>query len=215
MALNDHTTNLHPLQNRVDPFGELIRTTARGAWMGNRGLIHNEHQQIIRQFRLKAWITCRLEFKGRHRMVMSPNLYTELFFLDEATTFSAGHRPCAECRREDFNRFKAAWLKGNPSHGFHDKTPIAKIDDILHGERIDPNGKKPTHVERLDKLPNGSFIEYHGKPFLIKQPNLIAAWTAFGYEEAIELPPGIKVVVLTPKSILNSFRARYTPQMAN
>jgi hypothetical protein len=72
MALNDHTTNLHPLQNRVDPFGELIRTTARGAWMGNRGLIHNEHQQIIRPFRLKAWITCRLEFKGRHRMVMSP-----------------------------------------------------------------------------------------------------------------------------------------------
>src|ERR1700730_14192737 len=107
--------NRHPLQNRVDPFGRLIRTTARGAWMGNRGLIHNEYQQIVRTFRLKAWITCRLEFKGWYRKVMSPNRYTELFFLDEATAFSAGHRPCAECRREDFNRFKAAWLQGNSS----------------------------------------------------------------------------------------------------
>ena len=132
-----HRIQIHPLQNRVDPFGQLIRTTARGAWMGNRGLIHNEHQQIIRPFRLKAWITCVLEFKGRHREVMTPNLYTELFFLDEATAFSAGHRPCAECRRADFNLFKAAWVQGNPLYMYNMKTPIGEIDEIMHRERID------------------------------------------------------------------------------
>jgi hypothetical protein len=40
--------------------------------------------------------------------VMSEGRYTELFFLDEAVAFAAGHRPCAECRRERFNAFKDA-----------------------------------------------------------------------------------------------------------
>lgn len=182
--------------------------------MGNRGLIHNEHQEIVRPFRLKAWITCRLEFKDRHREVMSPGLYTELFFLDEVTAFSAGHRPCAECRREDYNRFKAAWIKGNPSFGFDAKTTIGNIDEILQQERMDDNGNKVTYAERLDKLPDGSFIEYKDKPHLIKQPNKIAAWTPSGYEETIELRGRIEVVVLTPKSIINTFRAGYVPQKA-
>jgi len=177
--------------------------------MGNRGLIHNESQQIVRPFRLKAWITCRLEFKERHREVMSPGLYTELFFLDETTAFSAGHRPCAECRREDYNRFKTAWVEGNPSFRFDSKTVIGKIDEILHRERMDANGYKVTYIERLDNLPDGSFIEYEGKPFIIKQPGQVAAWTAFGYEKTIELPTEIKVVVLTPQSIVNTFRAGY------
>jgi hypothetical protein len=201
--------NRKGFQNRVDPFGEIIRTTARGAWMGNRGLIHNEHQEVVRKFRLKAWITCRLEFKNRHREVMTPGLYTELFFLDEATAFSAGHRPCAECRREDYNRFKVAWVEGNPSFRFDSKTAIGKIDEILHRERMDANGYKVTYTERLDNLPVGSFIEYEGKPFIIKQPGLVAAWTSFGYKETIELPVEIKVVVLTPQSIINAFRAGY------
>jgi len=207
-------TNRHPLQNRVDPFGQLIRTTARGAWMGNRGLIHNENQQIVRAFRLKAWITCRLEFKGWHRKVMSPNRYTELFFLDEATAFAAGHRPCAECRREDFNRFKKAWIKGNPEYGFNEKTPIGKIDDILHRERMDSNGKQVTFMERMDTLPNGSFIVHDGRPFIVNQPTVAAAWTAFRYEETIEMLKGIAVVVLTPKSLVNTLRSGYNPQMA-
>jgi hypothetical protein len=82
------------LQNRVDPFGNIIRTPARGAWMGNRGVIHDEHKTIRKAFKIKAWITCALQFKGRHREVMTPNRWTELFFLDEATAFAAGHRPC-------------------------------------------------------------------------------------------------------------------------
>jgi hypothetical protein len=213
MVITHHTVTRHPLQNRVDPFGQLIRTKARGAWMGNRGLIHNEHQEIVRKFRLKAWITCRLQFKDRHREVMSPGLYTELFFLDEATAFSAGHRPCAECRREDYNRFKAAWIKGNPSFGFDAKTVIGKIDEMLQQERIDENGNKISFTERSGKLPIGSFIEYKGKPLIIKQPGLMAAWTPFGYEGLIELPEEIKVDVLTPKSVVNAFRAGYVPQI--
>ena len=184
-----HKIQIHPLQNRVDPFGQLIRTSARGAWMGNRGLIHNEHQQIIRPYRLKAWITCVLEFKGRRREVMTPNLYTELFFLDEATAFSAGHRPCAECRRADFNRFKAAWVQGNPLYMYNMKTPIGEIDEILQRERINQEGVKSTYSESLGNLPEGSFIEYIGKPYMVRHSNRVISWTPFGYTDFIQLPP--------------------------
>src|ERR1700729_1628773 len=111
------------LQNRVDPFGNIIKTAARGQWMGNRGVIHDHHQTLVRPFRLLAWITCVLEFKDRKRELMAPDRYTELFFLDEATSFAAGHRPCAECRTKAFNRFKTAWVGANPEYGFDLRTP--------------------------------------------------------------------------------------------
>ncbi len=208
-----HKIQIHPLQNRVDPFGQLIRTSARGAWMGNRGLIHNEHQQIVRPYRLKAWITCVLEFKNRRREVMTPNLYTELFFLDEATAFSAGHRPCAECRRADFNRFKAAWVRGNPLYMYNIKTPIGEIDEILQRERLNPDGSKSTYRENPEDLPEGSFIEYNGSPYMISHSNSVIHWTPFGYTNSIKLPLSGEVNVLTPKSIVNAFRSGYLPQI--
>src|SRR5436853_7505403 len=119
------------LQNRVDPFGNIIKTAARGAWMGNRGVIHNEQQRITHVFKHKAWITCALQFKGRKRTVMTPGRWTELFFLDEATAFAAGHRPCFECRKEDATRFKSCWIHGNTSDGVTMTTSIRSIiEDI-------------------------------------------------------------------------------------
>jgi hypothetical protein len=220
------------LQNRVDPFGNIIQTPARGAWMGNRGVIHDEHQTIRWPFRIKAWITCVLQFKGRHRTVMTPDRWTELFFLDEATAFAAGHRPCFECRREDASRFKSYWIKGNPAFGFTIKTPIAEIDKIIHNERIDARGNKLTYDASIQDLPDGTFIEWEGKAFLLAEGRL-HGWTPFGYEknsiaakeQRIGLPhveqrvgssPEARLVnVLTPQSIVNAFRAGYGPQISD
>lgn len=199
-------------QNRVDPYGKIIKTPARGAWMGNRGILHNEHQQILRSHKLKAWITCVLEFRRRKRVVMSPNRYTELFFVDEATAFAAGHRPCFECRRQDYYRFKTCWLKGNPEYGFDEKTPIRLIDDILHRERMNRDGSKVKYEAHLDTLPDGCFIEYQSKPYLVAKGELFV-WSPFGYSEYPVLPGSSPVMVLTPKSAVNAFRAGYVPQM--
>src|SRR5262245_57299437 len=107
-----------PLQNRVTPFGELVAVAERSAWMGNRGGCFHTPDQCLkrRHWAGTRWLVCVLEFRERHREVMSPGLYTELFFLDEATALAAGHRPCRECRREDHERFKTAWLRGNGGH---------------------------------------------------------------------------------------------------
>ncbi len=198
------------LQNRVDPWGNIIRTPARGAWIGNRGVLHNEQQQILRPFRLKAWITCVLEFKGRSRPIMAPNRWTELFFLDEATAFSAGHRPCFECRREDAVRFKRHWISGNPSYGFDQRTSINEIDKIIHAERISSSGEKVTYEAFLAALPMGSFVAHEGKPHQVRD-GLLVPWSPLGYGPGIAVPKNAKAVVLTPASIVNAFRSGYQP----
>ena len=200
------------LQNRVDPWGHIIKTSARGTWMGNRGLLHDENKNIRRSFRLKTWITCVLQFKGWKRKVMTPDRYTELFFLDEATSFAAGHRPCFECRREDALRFKSFWLKGNPEYGFDGRVPIGEIDNILHGERIDKQGEKVSYTAAIGDLPDGCFIEWEGIAHLVSGGNIFS-WTPFGYEKGNVLPVEQKVNVLTPASVVNAFRAGYVMQV--
>ncbi len=200
------------LQNRVTPYGQLIKTPARGAWMGNRGIIHDEDQHILGSFKLKAWLTCLLEFRGRRRTVMAPRRYTELFFYDEATAYAAGHRPCFECRRADFNKFKSFWLKGNTEYAFADDVSIQQIDAVLHKERIDKNGSKVKYEDRLATLPDGTFIELNDKPYLLYSGSVFQ-WSPFGYAEREGLPDTKMVTVLTPKSIVNAFRAGLTPQI--
>ncbi len=201
------------LQNRVDPFGNLIATPYRGAWMGNRGLLHDERQTITRQFRLKAWLICVLQFKDRKRKVMSPGLYTELFFLDEATAFAAGHRPCGECRREDFNRFKTCFSRGNPGFGLDTKSSIRAIDDILHRDRLDQMGNKLTYLEKINNVPNGSMLIFEGQCCLAAG-NSLFPWSPSGYGLPLKLPRVGEFIMLTPRSTVNAFRAGYIPQMA-
>ena len=102
-----------PRQNRVTPFGSIIATPERGTTMGNRGILHDEEGSLRRLWQVKRWLICLLAFRERHRTVMTPHRYTELFFLDEATGLAAGHRPCSECQRRRYNEFRAAWAVGN------------------------------------------------------------------------------------------------------
>ena len=197
------------LQNRVDPFGNIIATTARGSLMGNRGVIHNEEKQITHAFRHKAWISCRLEFKNRKRAVMTPGRWTELFFLDEATALSAGHRPCFECRREDAERFKKFWIQGNPQYGFNMKTSIKLIDDVIHAERIDAWKNKVVHQRKFSEIPDGVFVEINNDPYLVFKRKLYR-WTSSGYEKIASQGEDF-IVVLTPVSIVNAIRAGYVP----
>jgi hypothetical protein len=200
------------LQNRVDPFGRIIMTDARGAFMGNRGVIHNEDKQITHAFKHKQWIICTLQFKGRRRSVMTPGRWTELFFLDEATAFAAGHRPCFECRKEDATRFKSCWIQGNPSYNFTMKTSIKDIDQVLHRERIDSDKKKVTHQSLPSELPDGTFVSIDEHPCLLNQGRL-HRWTPFGYDNSFVLPETEILTVLTPHSVVNAFSAGYRPQL--
>lgn len=200
------------LQNRVNPFGDIIRTPERGKWLGNRGVIHNGDKEIVRPYKVKAWIICELAFRGRHRAVMMPNRWTELFFFDEATAFSAGHRPCFQCRHQAHIHFKEMWLKGNPTYGFTIKTPIADIDTIIHHERMTANRTKQTYEASLNMLPDGTFVIFNDKAHLVNAGKL-QRWSPAGYNKPIDFPEIEKITVLTPRSIVNAFSTGYVPQM--
>lgn len=75
------------LQNRVRPEGEIFETTARGTFLGNRGILQDENKRIVRHSRGDLWQICQLEFKGRKQELMHPRRYTQLFFLDEAVAW--------------------------------------------------------------------------------------------------------------------------------
>ena len=158
-----------PLQNRVTPLGELIATPERGLVYGNRGCLHDEHGTIRRQWQMKRWISCRLEFRGRRRVdgPMPAGRYTGLFFLDEATALAAGHRPCAECRNADYRSFLAL-------------TGAAGADDLdrrLHGERLGRNPERD-----IPSLPDGAFVLLGEEPWLVLAGELLR-WTPAGYTE--------------------------------
>jgi hypothetical protein len=196
-----------PLQNRVDPFANLIRSAARGAMMGNRGgALHNSGLEIVRVYKSRRWITCLLQFRDRHRVVMSPNRYTELFFLDEAVAFAAGHRPCAECRRGRYNAFREAWqLAHRPA-----ESPFAdEMDAELHKARID-RGRKVTYEAELRALPDGCFVQIEGLPYLVLG-NALLLWTPEGYARRDARWDSI-VRVLTPEPIVGCFRHGYRPE---
>ena len=201
-----------PLQNRVDPWGNLNAVPDRGAWLGNRGVLHDDSGRVVAPWRHKAWVTCRLEFKGRHREVFSPHRYSELFFLDEATAFAAGHRPCGECRRERYDEFKALWCcamgLGDPRG-----VPVGLIDRQLHAERARRGGGKVTHEVTFGEVPAGAFIEHDGGAWLVWGGGL-HLWSPGGYSQpGLTLTPQTRVAMLTPQSVAELFRRGLVPQV--
>ena len=196
----------HPLQNRVNPSGELVATTARGALMGNRGgRFHNADRTLgRRRWASRQWIACVCEYKGRHREVFGVG-YTELFFLDEPTALAAGHRPCFECRRADAKTFQCAFDSKS-------KFKAAEMDKILHEERL-IDGRKRVHIAPIASLPDGAIIERDGRAFAVRGTSLLP-WSFEGYGQPIERPREGAANLLTPPSIVRALAAGYAPQWA-
>ncbi len=198
-------------RNRVTPFGEIVAVPERGTFMGNRGCLHDAGARVRRPWQLTRWIVCVLVFRGRKRQVMTPGHYTELFFLDEATALAAGHRPCAECRRERFNAFRSALVTGRASTS----PPAAvEIDTQLHAERVNSDRSKRLHRAKLDTLPDGVFVLVPGRddPHLIRGDGLLS-WSFGGYASRIERPRGITVEVLTPELTVRALGGGYAPEL--
>ena len=199
-----------PLQNRVTPAGKIIATPARGTFMGNRGILHDDNKTLGKaRWKHKAWITCVLDFRGRYSEPMPKGRYTRLFFLDEAVALAAGHRPCYECRRADFHTYLDHWVSAHKTS----KPRAGQVDTVLHAERVNPKTRKQiTTLKRLDQIPNGAFIQLSKStpPHLVYGDALYAFKNAV-YAEPIKRPEGITVTVLTPQSTLGVLQSGFTP----
>ena len=185
------------MQNRVTPLSELIDTPVRGLVYGNRGCLHDDTGRIRRRYNGRRWIACQLQFKGWQRgPLLQPGKFTELFFLDEATAFAAGHRPCALCRRADYNRFVEIWQTLHPGQSGADA-----IDATLHDERLAPDTRAQRHHDTaVDDLPDGVFVLHDGAPHLVLGDSLLA-WSPAGYLARCPRPTDRQARVITPPSL--------------
>ena len=206
-----------PLQNRVDPFGDIHAVDARGLYTGNRGVIHDPETKTLlkKRWTTKAWIVCTCEYKGRRREVMGRNGpnggagWTELFFLDEVTALAAGHRPCFFCQRERAKEFAACFAKGNNLSSIS----APAIDRLLHSERRASSGS----VHKLTpgdawKLPDGAMVAQGGLALAIRGEWLVP-WFVQGYGRICSRS-GVEhadTFLLTPPSTVAAIRAGYRP----
>lgn len=197
-----------PARNRVTPAGDIVAIPLRGAWTGNRGILHSG-RKIVRFHASDLWITCALEFRGRRHEQWLPHHYTILFFHDEAGSLAAGHRPCAECRRESYNAYRTAWAQDRRVD-----VPSAKqMNQQLHGERI----VRGTHRRRIHELPwpelpDGAFVLLDTSPAVVIGEQL-TVWTHEGYRDKRARPPRGTASVITPPSSIAALRAGYRVQI--
>lgn len=197
-----------PLQNRVTPFGEIVATSARGMLMGNRGCLHDDNRTLgKRRWANKAWLSCSLSYKDRRREIMRRGHYTELFFLDELTALAAGHRPCAECRREAYRTFVDCWAS---ALGRHALPTAAELDTQLHSERVDRQRQKVTFSASLQHLPDGAMVALDRRAYLLWNGGL-RPWSESGYGAPVEISAPQDVSVLTPASIVGALRQGFRP----
>lgn len=200
-----------PLQNRVTPFGEVVATPERGLFTGNRGIIHRDYE-IRKRCGTDGWIVCVIDFRGRRRDLMSPGAWTELFFLDEATAFAAGHRPCFYCQRSRAQDFARAW---GLAAGFGRAASAKEMDAALKLERQHVRLSKDDALRRREALPivardqlqSGAMVEAGGDAYLYAG-NRFLRWRPGGYEAA---SPQGALRLLTPPSVNAAFGAGFVP----
>lgn len=197
------------LQNTVDPWSKLLRDKARiGGFMGNRGVIHDRNREVKKSWEIKRWICCARDFKGIDRRPLfktDPFSYSELFFLDEATAYAAGHRPCNDCRKAELAVFKKLWAEAGCSGEMGVTVSAPDIDAQLHRERVNSDGTKRTYCEQLKSLPPGVIVAHSGKAYLVRAQG-VRLWTASGYRPAV-LAADTEVEVLTPPSVVKLIAA--------
>jgi hypothetical protein len=198
-----------PRRNRVTPLSELVADPARGLLYGNRGCLHDADGRVRRRYAGRRWIACRLQFRGwRRTPLLQPGRFTELFFLDEATAFAAGHRPCALCRRADYDRFGARWAQLHSGERGADA-----IDARLHAERLSGDARAQRHHDAaLDDLPDGVFVLRDRVPWLVRGAHLLR-WSPAGYDARAARPPGERATVVTPPSLVAVLRAGWEPDV--
>ena len=192
--------------NRAAPDGSLHAVASRGLLWGNRGPLLDAQGELTRHSSGRGWVCCVLDFHGRRRQQWRPGHLTELYFLDEATALAAGHRPCGECRHDAHRRFRLAWSQAYP-----EDTTAALLDRRLHAARLVGPGEHRTYAARLDALPDGTFLEHDGVPWLVRG-RLVLAWSFDGYGEAkprSALPAVVRV--RTPEPTVAAMRAGYAP----
>ena len=155
--------SMSPARNRVTPLGDIVAIPLRGAWTGNRGILHRG-REIVRFHASDLWITCALEFRA-------------------AGTSSGSRTTSPGCTSTTRRSRSRPVIVPAPSAGATPTTPIGppgrdalggaepsakKINRRLHGERIFRGShRRRSHELDWAGLPDGVFVPSTARPRLV------------------------------------------------
>lgn len=202
-----------PLQNRVDPFSCIHAVPERGLFMGNRGVLHDANKTLVTpRWKTPLWIICTTDVRPgwSPRQLMTPNRYTELFFLDEATAMAAGHRPCAECRHGAWRAYQDAI---SAVEGRTERPRAPEINRRLHGEMrcyLRKFGSVERPIVAVYELPDGAMFADADRAYL-KWRGSAWPWSFSGYGGAERLPQ--TATRLTPELNCLALKGGYLPEL--
>lgn len=190
-----------PRRNRVDPWGDLHAVDSRGNFTGNRGCVVDDEETVVRHHAGALWIICTLQYKDHRSPLAAARRWTPLFFLDDAVALAAGHRPCAQCRREDYRDYRDAV---SASLGLSAPLRSGELDRRLNGERLrrgrglDRARDRITWRAPYSGLPDGTVVVgEQGRPQLVWEDQL-RPFTFAGWGPPAPRPTVGLATVLTP-----------------
>jgi len=204
-----------PRRNRVDPWGDLHAVAARGMSTGNRGCLVDDDGEVARHHRSPLWIVCRTSFRDWRHPLAAPQRWTPVFFLDDAVALAAGHRPCATCRRDDYEAYRDAVTR---ARGADDPLLAKELDALLVAERhrrgrgLDRAADRLTWRADASTLPDGTVIVGDDAPRLVIGDRDLA-FAFDGWHDPRPRPDG-EVVVLTPPTSVAALANGFTPVLS-
>src|SRR5262249_11828324 len=132
---------------------------------------------------------------------------------DEAAALAAGHRPCAECRRERFNALRKAWRSAHPGAAPSSLPAAEEIDRRLHDGRGATRGSKGLDPASPGGGRSRALVQHAdggGGAYLVWNDGLLS-WSPGGYTGRLDRPKKAEVLVLTPEATVAVIRAGYVP----
>lgn len=202
-----------PRRNRVDPFGDVHATDARGLFTGNRGCLVDDRRRLVRHHRGRLWIICVTSYRDWRSPLDAPARWTPLFFLDDAVGLAAGHRPCGLCRREAHRSYQAA-----VTSGLRRESPVLapELNSLLASERLragkglDRARDRKVWSADIGSLPGGTVVLESGRPMLLLEDRLLE-FDFTGWRNPRERPVRGPVCVLTPPTSVLALAHGFVP----
>jgi hypothetical protein len=190
----------------IDPGGNFYLESGSSTFMGNRGNLRNCSGRISRKSRSMAWIACDFKRKNLDRAHLRPVKYTRLFFFDEVTALTAGHRPCGLCRGADLQKFKNAILVDQAT-----RLSTREVDRALRNQCCPETRRLSTM--RVSALPIGSMFKSPelSSSTYVKGDEGFLIWNSNGYIPTCKNLNDLVAVVITPKIIIHAYLNGYRP----
>lgn len=206
-----------PRRNRVNPWSDLWAVAARGRFTGNRGCLVDDVERVVRHHAGTLWIICVLQYRDHRSPLAAPRRWTPLFFLDDAVALAAGHRPCAQCRRQDYRDYRDAVTVSIRAPAPLQSTELdARLnrERLRRGRGLDRSADRITWAAPYPELPDGTVVITEDRTPSLVHGDQLRPFAFDGWGAPSPRPRTGTATVLTPPTSVAALAFGYDPVLA-